>query len=111
MNQKPFILQLPGLQCEVGVTDVSLANSRYLTKMIGKPSLVVLKKTSKGEWFVTSYWGEKKFNWVFNGFAFGYNGEGPKGLLTYLTELGIKVTMQRIVCIQDKDCPVVFETP
>jgi len=111
MNQKPFILQLPDLHCEVGVTDISLANARYLTKMLGKPSLVVLTKTKKGEWFVTSYWGEKKFKWEFNGFAFGYNGAAPSGLLTYLTELGINITLKRIVSIRDNECPVVFEVP
>lgn len=102
------IPKIPGLKLEAGVTDISLSNARILTKECGKPSLVVLTKNGM-EWVVTSYWGTKKLKFEFNGFAWGYGGEGPNGLATYLKELGLNVDITAIARIQDKDLPKVFE--
>lgn len=102
------IPKIPGLKMEAGVTDISLSNARILTKEWGKPSLIVLTKNGM-EWVVTSYWGTKKFKFEFNGFAWGYGGEGPNGLATYLNELGLKADITEIAKIQEKDLPKVFE--
>lgn len=102
------IPKIPGLKLEAGVTNISLSNARILTNEWGKPSLVVLSKNGM-EWVVTSYWGTKNFKFEFNGFAWGYGGEGPNGLATYLNELGLKTDITAIAKIQDKELPKVFE--
>lgn len=102
----------PDVGVEVGVTEISLKNGRDLTKQLGKPALVVLSKKGM-EWYTTAYWGDScpspRFKWEFNGFAWGYAGEGPQGLLKYLTELGVKIDITKINRIQDKDLPYVVE--
>ena len=118
MNRKIASL-MAGLQKEVGVTEISLSNGAILTKALGKPALIVLtaeagpKINSQMEQTVTAYWGDsspiKRHKFKFNGFSWGYAGEGPRGLFKYLTGLGVKTNMARISKIRAKELPVVFE--
>jgi hypothetical protein len=106
------IPKIPGLKLECGTTQISLSNSRILTKEMGKPALVVLTKDGY-EWNTTAYWGDSckvpRFSFRFNGFSWGYGGEGPNGLLCYLRELGLKVDITMIAKIKDEQLPKVFE--
>ena len=77
---------ITGYYPEVGVTWKSLHNAELLIKRYGIPSRLDFS-FSDDEWFrVTATWANGKSH-TFTGFAWGYRGEGPHGLLAFFQAL------------------------
>jgi hypothetical protein len=71
---------------EGGVTDNSLYNAEVLVKDLGIPDSVALTYIDEPwDYLCTAVWGETSF--VFSGFSWGYFGEGPKGLATFIASI------------------------
>jgi hypothetical protein len=84
------------LREEAGITRDSLHNARALERRWGRPVELVLDAGgSTVDHCVTAFYpGGQRF--IFTGFAWGYGGEGPRGLCEFLRGLGFDVTMQTI---------------
>lgn len=90
-------LKKPRLLNEGGITQTSLKNNRRLTKRLGSPVRVELHYDPNGaEWYraVAMYSNGDKH--TFTGFAWGYSGEGPRGLLEFCQYHDIPLTSQEI---------------
>jgi len=81
---------------ECGVTEVSLANAAAIVDALGIPSNVQLFNdgTDTSTHVVTALWGEsdserKPFDHKFTGFTWGYDGEGPAGLVKFFHLIGL----------------------
>lgn len=88
-----------GLQPEGGITVVSLHNAHVMVSKHGKPSAVELSWNADDDCLVILYWTKpdhQKKRFVLTGFAWGYGGEGPRGLYTFLEWIGIKVVRGEI---------------
>jgi hypothetical protein len=71
------------LEPEGGVTEVSLRNAELIVKQHGLPSRLDFKANkAKCDYFVVASFPDD-FNFVFSGFSWGYEGEGPSGLTQF----------------------------
>jgi hypothetical protein len=78
------------LQPEGGVTQISLENARTLIEAYGLPQIVQLVNAGKdaSEHEVVATW-EDEAEFTFTGFAWGYGGEGPRGLAEFFRMVGL----------------------
>lgn len=77
---------------EVGVTRFSLENAKELVAKYGRPFRVELKWVGEGpDWgyYTTAMWKDGKKH-TFTGFAWGYGGEGPRGLKEFFKMIGVE---------------------
>jgi hypothetical protein len=84
MNKHPgleFIKHRRVLQPEGGITQISLQNADLLLREAGNPTYIELKKIGD-EYLVLAKW--PGLIHMFTGFSWGYGGEGPSGLNTFL---------------------------
>lgn len=91
------------MESEVGVTEISLINAKSLKERYGKPWRISLVKTRPPEeqYVIAEYSG--CFH-AFSGFAWGYGGTGPHGLLRFLHDNGVDdITIGDIIKLQDED--------
>jgi len=77
-----------GTQAEGGVTDISLANAKILLEQYGTPSKITCRYDKDDGHLVEAEWDQGV--WTFSGFAWGYRGSGPQGLVTFLDQCGIE---------------------
>ena len=79
------------VETEGGITEISLRNARTLIARQGLPDEVELYQAqlppNAGEHLVTARWRDGPRH-TFSGFAWGYRGEGPRGLETFFGLLG-----------------------
>jgi hypothetical protein len=79
------------LETEGGITEISLRNARTLLARHGLPDEVELYQAQLpphiGEHLVEARWQDGTRH-TFSGFSWGYLGEGPRGLETFLGMLG-----------------------
>ena len=83
---------------EEGVTRNSLQNAKELIKRYGTPDVVEIYQI-KDEHLVKATWHARGklphgTTHEFSGFSWGYGGEGPHGLYTFLQMLGAKLFTQ-----------------
>lgn len=76
-------MKKPRLLIEGGITQTSLKNDRRLTKRLGAPCRLELHYSKTGEWYRAVAFYQNGDQHVFTGFAWGYSGEGPRGLLEF----------------------------
>ena len=84
------------LQRECGVTRISLDNAAILQQWHGKPRSIALvfehdehqDPDSEPEAHVRVTWDDGTIVHTFTGFAWGYGGEGPRGLRRFLDSAG-----------------------
>lgn len=80
------------LEEEGGVTQFSLRNARILIEQHGLPATVELHQPqngpNRGEHLVDAVWSDGTHH-TFNGFSWGYGGEGPHGLEKFLAMIHI----------------------
>lgn len=98
------------LEKECGVTEKSLNNALLLLTNLGKPTSVTLVEEPQ-EWYVDTHWesleyGHQDSNHRFSGFSWGYGGEGPHGLMTFLTALGLENVSEQVVSGVFKDATI-----
>lgn len=86
----------PRLLIEGGITQTSLKNDRRLTKRLGSPIRIELHHSNGGEWYRVVAMYESGDRHEFTGFAWGYGGEGPRGLLEFCQRHNIPLTAQEI---------------
>lgn len=80
----------PQLRKEKGITRVSLENNRRLTKRLGRPVRVECHYDPDGvDWYTVKAFYDTGHTHEFTGFAWGYTGEGPHGLLEFCQYNGI----------------------
>lgn len=86
----------PRLLIEGGITQTSLKNDRRLTKRLGSPIRLELHYSKTGEWYraVAMYMSGDRHE--FTGFAWGYGGEGPRGLLEFCQRHDIPLDLDTI---------------
>jgi len=83
------------LKPEGGVTEISLSNAKEIIREYGLPSLVQLinKAEDTSGHVVHVTWGDPEaddaFEHEFDGFSWGYGGEGPAGLVKFLEMTGV----------------------
>ena len=84
------------LQPEGGVTQISLENAKALVREHGLPQIVQLVNAGKdaSEHEVVAMWTgaedtSHEIEFTFTGFAWGYGGEGPRGLAKFFQMIGI----------------------
>jgi len=71
------------IEPEGGVTEISLNNAKVLIKEHGVPiKLNFHADKKKCDYFVRAEWRDG-FSFCFSGFAWGYGGTGPRGLLKF----------------------------
>ncbi len=84
------------LKPEGGVTDISLENARLLLEAHGLPEAIELYQhplyEEGAEHLVEARWTDGTTH-VFSGFAWGYTGDGPYGLETFLALLHCQPTI------------------
>jgi hypothetical protein len=83
------------LEKECGVTQVSLKNADILIEEHGLPALIHLHLDENKDWLVTATF-EGGVTHAFSGFSWGYCGEGPRGLRTFLDKSGVPTEMDEI---------------
>jgi len=83
------------LEKECGVTQISLANAEILMEKHGLPSLIHLHPDEDKRPVVTATFGDGVTH-TFSGFRWGYCGEGPRGLRTFLDKSGVTTEMDEI---------------
>lgn len=87
----------PQLLDECGVTRVSLTNEGRLSKALGRPVRVeLLYNPTIVEWYRVRAMYDSGDSHVFTGFSWGYNGEGPRGLLKFCQRNDLPLTMEEI---------------
>ena len=81
-----------GLKEECGVTDYSLRNAQLLIEKQGIPDRVRLTYVERPwDFLCEAEWYDKPISkFVFSGFSWGYFGEGPRGLATFLNTISGK---------------------
>lgn len=88
------------IQEECGVTDISLSNARSLIAKYGVPDRIRLH----GSNIVTVTWPHQGLSdtlvWDFNGFSWGYSGQGPHGLVEFLNLCGINISIQEVASME-----------
>lgn len=95
LNLQPYIdrriKRFDALQDECGVTRVSLENAYQLLHLHGVPYSIDLIR-ELNEWNVVVKWmvAPSAVSHKFTGFSWGYRGEGPNGLLTFMESLGLE---------------------
>ena len=74
------------MQTECGVTEISLANAKELFDSYGHPVKVTCVYDPDEWWQVHVEWDSYDYEHkhVFSGFAWGYSGEGVRGLQRFL---------------------------
>lgn len=84
------------LQPEGGVTQISLENAKALVRERGLPQIVQLVNAGKdaSEHEVVATWVGNEdtspdIEFTFTGFAWGYGGEGPRGLAEFFRMTGL----------------------
>ena len=92
------------MQTEGGVTQISLDNARELIAARGVPSSVTLSWDDKVWYQVTATWPDG-FSHVFTGFAWGYRGEGPRGLETFSYMIGANIPLEAICLWPEQEPP------
>src|ERR1700690_3091106 len=87
MNWRQAFELPPEEEKGAGITTISLANARKLIDQFGLPDTVRLwDEPVDAEFYVTASWSKAEF--VFSGFSWGYDGEGPQGLQHFFTMIG-----------------------
>lgn len=84
------------MQKEVGVTRISLLNAEELIAKHGQPNMIQLKYTAD-DWAETTVTFSDGATHTFNGFGWGYGGEGPHGLAKFFAMAGFAETMRDIM--------------
>lgn len=93
----------PQLLKEGGVTQTSLKNERRLSKRLGRPVRVELHYDPDGaEWYCVKAFYDSGDAHVFTGFAWGYNGEGPRGLLEFCQRNNVPLTAEEITQLDNR---------
>lgn len=72
---------------ETGATRDSLANARELIIKYGLPDTVTAITTSV-DWYVQAKWSDGLL-YIFEGFSWGYRGEGPRGMESFFGMIGM----------------------
>lgn len=102
------------LRDECGVTRYSLENARRLNKALGRPVRVECHYDPNGaEWYRVKAFYDSGDTHVFTGLSWGYNGEGPRGLLEFCQYNDIPLAIKDIVELDNntKCCAWVWPTP
>jgi hypothetical protein len=79
-------------KAEAGTTRFSLENAKELVAKYGRPFRVELKWVGRGPfwgYYTTAMWKDGKKH-TFTGFAWGYGGEGPRGLKEFFKMIGVE---------------------
>ena len=88
----------PQLLKEGGVTQISLKNERRLSKRLGRPVRVELHyDPDSADFYQVKAMYDSGDSHVFTGFAWGYSGEGPRGLLEFCQRNEIPLEMMGIL--------------
>jgi len=74
------------LKEEGGITAHSLFNAKALSLAHGEVRHVTLDGNARQCDYRTTVEYEDGFHWEYTGFAWGYGGEGPNGLVTFMAE-------------------------
>jgi len=91
-------MRKPQLRKEGGVTRFSLENNRRLTKRLGRPVRVECHyDPNVAEWYRVKAFYDSGDAHEFTGFAWGYQGEGPRGLLEFCQYNEIPLTAEEIL--------------
>ena len=91
----------PRLLKEGGITETSLKNGKRLAKRLGTPVRVELHYSGTGEWYRVVAMYESGDLHEFTGFAWGYGGEGPRGLATWCKENGVPLDIRAIAALDN----------
>ena len=91
----------PRLLIEGGITQTSLKNDRRLTKRLGSPIRLELHYSKTGEWYRAVAMYESGDRHEFTGFAWGYPGEGPRGLLELCQRHNIPLTAATLIVLNN----------
>jgi hypothetical protein len=81
---------------ETGATRDSVANVKEILVQKGVPDQIRLWFDPDRHWQVEAIWKKPRHRHLFEGFSWGYWGEGPAGLLFLLDAVGSKVTKKDI---------------
>ena len=92
---------------ECGVTVNSLENAKIFVKAYGIPEKITLTgDPSEADYVVNCEWGRlfSLITFDFTGFSWGYGGEGPRGLYTFLHDIckATEVKMETIINLELK---------
>jgi hypothetical protein len=102
----------PRLLNEGGVTRTSLKNAKRLEKRLGLPVRIELHRHPNGpEWYVVTAMYEHGDEHDFTGFSWGYNGEGPTGLLEFLKRSGVDIEIKDIILLRESKEGLVWSWP
>lgn len=106
-------IQLAEMEPEGGITQISLRNANRLVRALGKPDVVKLQHDQEhDEQYVVATWNSPKpHSFRFSGFSWGYGGEGPHGLLTFLNDvLGMVIpfTIEEIAAWDNEHATIGF---
>lgn len=93
----PNTSPIRNLQEEGGITQVSLENAKTLMKRYPRIIKIVLY-IDKNEHLVDVVFADmfESYTHAFSGFSWGYIGEGPRGLKTFLKMANIDVSREEI---------------
>ena len=91
-----------GLRPEAGTTDHSTANGRWLSLQHGKVMSVRLEYNATAEeWYKAHVAYADGFTFTFTGFAWGYSGEGSRGLGAWANENDVPLNFAQIMTLDN----------